>query len=146
MYRKIGVALDDGLTSIHAFQAALKLAQTTDGQLLVVHVMSAAKVLRMGFGVGDNVKLQAEVEQLGRSKVHEALKNIDTGNIPVAIKIIPSFGDDVVKLLLNAVREEECDVLAMGTKGATGLRNLLMGSVAEGVLRRSPVPVLLVHE
>ncbi|XXQ67461.1 universal stress protein [Neisseriaceae bacterium B1] len=146
MYRKICVALDDSLTSLHVFQAALKLAQTSHRSLLVVHVVNAANLLRMGIGVGDEEKLYAEVQRIGCAQVLKAVSGIDLGGITMAIKILPSFGDDIVALLLKTVMDEHCQVVAMGTKGVTGLRSLLVGSVAEGVLRKSPVPVLLVRD
>jgi nucleotide-binding universal stress UspA family protein len=46
--------------------------------------------------------------------------------------------------LLRAVDEARADLLALGARGTTGLERLLLGSVAEGALARSPVPVLIV--
>ncbi|MPY67660.1 universal stress protein [Deinococcus sp. SDU3-2] len=46
---------------------------------------------------------------------------------------------------LRRARAGECDVLALGTAGRRGLSRLLLGSVAEEVIRESPVPVLSVH-
>lgn len=146
MYRKICVALDDSLIASYVFEAALKLAQTCPASLLVVRVVNAASLLRRGIGVGDDNKLQQEIEQLGCSQVHESLKDFDLAGVDLQIKVVPNYGDDIVDLLLQTVREENCQVLAMGTKGVTGLRSLLVGSVAEGVLRKSPVPVLLVRD
>jgi nucleotide-binding universal stress UspA family protein len=47
--------------------------------------------------------------------------------------------------LLATVSNVGADVLVVGAKGVTGLRHLLLGSVAEGALNRSPVPVLVVR-
>ncbi|MEF8907324.1 MAG: universal stress protein [Haloarculaceae archaeon] len=41
--------------------------------------------------------------------------------------------------------EEDCDVVVMGTHGRTGVDRLILGSVAERVVRSSPVPVLTVR-
>ena len=43
------------------------------------------------------------------------------------------------------VAKERADVLIVGARGVTGLRRLLLGSVAEGALNTSPVPVLIVR-
>jgi nucleotide-binding universal stress UspA family protein len=47
--------------------------------------------------------------------------------------------------LLQAAQELRCDMIVMGTHGRTGLAHLLIGSVAEKVVRKSPIPVLTVR-
>jgi nucleotide-binding universal stress UspA family protein len=46
--------------------------------------------------------------------------------------------------ILDFAREQKCDLIVMATHGHTGLRRLLMGSVAEKVVRGAPCPVLLI--
>lgn len=48
--------------------------------------------------------------------------------------------------ILAAAKESGADLIAMATHGRTGLGRLLFGSVAEAVLRRAPVPVLMLRE
>jgi nucleotide-binding universal stress UspA family protein len=52
-------------------------------------------------------------------------------------------GDPVAQILRGAT-ETNCDLIVMGTHGRTGLSRLLMGSVAEGVIRKAACPVLTV--
>ena len=47
--------------------------------------------------------------------------------------------------LLRTVREERAGMLALGARGAGGAARLLLGSVADGALKRAPVPVLIVR-
>jgi nucleotide-binding universal stress UspA family protein len=51
---------------------------------------------------------------------------------------------DAAEEVLRAARETGSDLVVMGTHGRTGLRHLLMGSVAERVVRQAPCPVLTV--
>lgn len=51
---------------------------------------------------------------------------------------------EVVDTIIEVAQDEGFDLLIMATHGRTGLRRVLLGSVAEGVLRRAPCPVLLV--
>ena len=49
---------------------------------------------------------------------------------------------EAVATILNVARNEACDAIVMGTHGWTGLSRLLMGSVAEQVVRRATCPVV----
>jgi nucleotide-binding universal stress UspA family protein len=51
---------------------------------------------------------------------------------------------DPAAAILRVAQEVPCDLIVMGTHGRTGLGRLLMGSVAEQVMRRAPCPVLTV--
>jgi nucleotide-binding universal stress UspA family protein/CBS domain-containing protein len=52
---------------------------------------------------------------------------------------------DAIKEILRQAGEEGCDLIVLGTQGRTGLARLLLGSVAEQVLRQAPCPVLTVR-
>jgi nucleotide-binding universal stress UspA family protein len=52
---------------------------------------------------------------------------------------------DAAEEIVRVAREEGCDLIVMGTHGRTGLRRLVMGSVAEEVLREARCPVLTVR-
>src|SRR5262249_59188485 len=60
---------------------------------------------------------------------------------PVPVEYLVREGDPVAEIL-RAARARDCDLIVMGTHGRTGLRRLLLGSVAEGVMRKAPCPVL----
>jgi nucleotide-binding universal stress UspA family protein len=47
--------------------------------------------------------------------------------------------------ILNLAVEQHIDLIVMGTHGRKGITHLLLGSVAERVVRESPVPVLTIH-
>ena len=49
------------------------------------------------------------------------------------------------RLILDVATEQGCDLIVMGTHGRRGLPRLVLGSVAEKVVRLSPVPVLTVN-
>ena len=61
-----------------------------------------------------------------------------------AVSVSVRFGDPAEEIVACA-RDADIDLVAMATHGRTGLRHLLMGSVAEQVLRRLAIPVLLVR-
>jgi nucleotide-binding universal stress UspA family protein len=63
---------------------------------------------------------------------------------PAAVRWLVREGVPVDEILA-VVREQPIDAIAMGTLGRIGLRHALVGSVAERVVRASPVPVFTVH-
>jgi nucleotide-binding universal stress UspA family protein len=72
----------------------------------------------------------------------------DTADIIVAkggrAQVTVRSGDPATEIV-NAAHDLGADLVAMATHGRSGIRRVLFGSVAEGVLRRAPVPLLLVH-
>lgn len=56
-----------------------------------------------------------------------------------------SVRGETVQTILRVAKEEEADMLVMGTEGKTGIRRTLFGSVAENVLRGADIPVLVVR-
>jgi nucleotide-binding universal stress UspA family protein len=52
---------------------------------------------------------------------------------------------DAAQEVLNYVQSETIDLIIMGTHGRKGLEHIIFGSVAEGVVKHSPVPVLTVN-
>jgi nucleotide-binding universal stress UspA family protein len=67
------------------------------------------------------------------------------GDATVAISPSVRVGTDPATEIVAAAQACGADQIAMATHGRTGLRHLLLGSVAEAVVRHSPVPVLLVR-
>lgn len=61
--------------------------------------------------------------------------------IPVATLVRQGVA---VSVILGAISDLGSDLVVLGTHGRTGLRRIVLGSVAEGVVRRSPVPVLVI--
>lgn len=78
---------------------------------------------------------------------HEALEELraplDGPDLKVPIEVRLRYGDPADEVL-QEVEEFPCDLLVLGTHGRSGLSRLLMGSVAESVMRRATIPVLTV--
>jgi nucleotide-binding universal stress UspA family protein len=63
----------------------------------------------------------------------------------VDARLADGDGIDLPAIVAAEARAWGADLVVAGTHGRRGLDRLLLGSVAEGILRRSAVPVLLVH-
>lgn len=83
----------------------------------------------------------------------EAFKDAEKGLEKVCeeqLKACPNFqkkilSGDPAKEILKFIESEEIDMVIMGTHGRKGLDHVFFGSVAENVLRKSPVPVLVIN-
>jgi nucleotide-binding universal stress UspA family protein len=78
----------------------------------------------------------------GRGAVRDVEVTGTQAGLTVVIKSVEGNPHEAV---LDYVTEHGIDMVIMGTHGRTGLDRVVMGSVAEGVVRRSPVPVLTVR-
>lgn len=122
--------------SEHAFELACALARDYGAHLVVLHVVSPPSVVFTEGAVPPDIEFLVDE---ARARL-EQLKGPD-----------PSFAFErriahgqAVESILQAIHELDADLVVLGTHGHTGLKRLLMGSVAEQVLRKSPCPVLTV--
>src|SRR5262245_23503684 len=118
-----------------AFRLACGVARDHNAPLLVLHVIPPAVVYGEGIVA---VPTPGYTEEM-RAKLHEVLSH--EPNVVLEHKLVE--GDPAAEIL-RVAREAVCDLIVLGTHGWTGLRRLLMGSVAEEVVRKAHCPVLTV--
>jgi nucleotide-binding universal stress UspA family protein len=123
--------------SDHAFKLACALARDHGARLLVLHV-AFRPVLVAAEGV------MPPEPQWYQAEVEHKLKSYVSPDSAVQVDHRMSIEDDAAEEILRVAAKEKCDLIVMGTHGRTGLSRLLMGSVAEVVVRRAPCPVLTV--
>jgi len=126
--------------SQHAFQMASHLAADSGARLLVLHVLEQPVIVASGtmmapMPTGPSAELrQMACEQLAKIKPEDS---------SVAVEHITEEGDPVTAIL-DVAQERDCDLIVIGSHGRTGLGRLLMGSVAEQIVRRAACAVLTV--
>jgi nucleotide-binding universal stress UspA family protein len=122
-----------------AFDLACNLAYDYAARLLVLHVLEPPITALAG-----NRALPPLPEEYGRPAREEKLRGLQAPYAAVQLERCLQEGE-VIPEILRLATETPCDLIVMGTHGRTGLSRLLLGSVAEGVLRRAPCPVLSVR-
>lgn len=141
--RQLLVAVDFSKVSANAFVYAAELARRLQAGLKVVHaVPMQAASLPMEGGAVYLEDLQAKQVEEAKLKLAEFVQaNLAAGgNIEQCVR----SGDPATEIN-RAAEELGADLIVVGTHGRTGLGHLLMGSVAESVLREADVPVLCVR-
>jgi nucleotide-binding universal stress UspA family protein len=123
--------------SDYAFQLACSLAQDHGARLIVLHVTQP--VIVGGEMSAYYVQTPAERQRLEAELLHR--------RAPPDIQLEHRLEEgNPAELIVTVAEETGCDLIVMGTHGRTGFSRLLMGSVAEMVMRRAPCPVLTVRD
>jgi nucleotide-binding universal stress UspA family protein len=120
--------------SQYGFQLACSLARDYGARLIVLHVAEPPMAI-----AGEGVLMLPPTVDL--EPLRERLQQLRPGDpkIPVEHRLVQG---DAATEILQAAEATKCDLIVMGTHGRTGLGRLLMGSVAEQVVRRASCPVL----
>ena len=130
---KILVPTDYSSCSIAALKHAASLAHGSDDTMLILHVVESGSPLELPDSSKEQDPLRQDVALL--------LRSFSECKPPLRFEERRMEGFPVSAILSTAA-EEHVDMIVMGTSGRTGLKRLLLGSVAEEVTRRSPCPVL----
>lgn len=134
-FKKILCAVDSGPLAEHVFQTALSLSQDLHGELALVSIIDIGMP-------GETIDIETLRESL-RTEVGDLFQNLlsAAGNPPV-YRFIEN--GEAKKDILRIAGEWEADMIVLASHGRKGLSRLLMGSVAETVLRNSKCPTLIV--
>jgi len=143
---KILVATDFGEPSDAALAYGRELAITFGAQLVVAHV--AKNTLTQGFGGGDGLvfvdaALQRSIEAGARRQLERLISDEGREQLDAAAVVLRSNAP--AHAITEYAKETDVDLIVLGTHGRGAVAQLLMGSVAERVVRTAPCPVLTVR-
>ena len=154
LFEKILVPLDGSEHSLRALTTAVHIAKKFDGKITLIHVYSVTVrpvIIPEPTTLappGIPVMTPAEV-----SKVAEAARKVGSGILADGEQKVKAEGVQVETLLreghvvqeiINTAREGGFDLIVMGARGVSKIKEILMGSVSDGVTRNAPCPVLVV--
>ena len=142
--KKIMVALAFSDYSAEEFAYSSELATSMNADLVVANIVNQRDVSAINRIAGMGYKLDSKeyVEGLIKERQEKLEEMIQAASFPKdRLTILFNIGDPVDELLKINVREN-IDMVIMGIKGRTDLEYLFVGSVAEKLFQRSPVPVI----
>jgi len=143
--RRVLVPLDGSEASLGAITYLLALPQARDLECVLIRVVAPAFHGRLGVpsaavgSVGARAHVNAALAEKDLSYVAERLRGLGA---TVEMRVVAS--PDASKAILDAVRTDLVEMIAMTTHGASGIARVMLGSVAEAVVRGSEIPVMLV--
>jgi len=145
LLKKILVATDFSEPSDAALAYGRKFARTFGAQLIVIHVVD--NVVTQGCGADAFVfadpELQRDVEASAQRLVDGLL--CDEDRVVLRAEAVALTSHTAAYAIVEYGRESDVDLIVMGTRGRGAFAHLLMGSVAERVIRTAPCPVLTVR-
>lgn len=143
MYERILVALDGSETARHGLETAIRLAREGDGRLLLLHVMEEPLPLAInGDWTLPTIPLETH-RQAGARLLEDALATCREAGVEAETQLLEAAGRRIGPLISETASAWQADLIVTGTHGRRGLDRLLLGSVAEGILRTARTPVLL---
>jgi len=143
-FKRILHATDFSDLSAWALGYATYLAETCGAELHVVHVVDDSYQYWAAVDA-DAVPAGPPVEQV-LAAAEKQLDRLAAERVPGGVRVVTEALHGRASLeIIRYARDREADLIVMGTHGRTGLRHVLLGSVAEKVVRKSPCPVLTVR-
>jgi universal stress protein A len=142
-FKKILVPVDFSPQSAEAVRYAADLSRRCEASVELLHVFQTTTyALPESYVVPAGSQLQAIMNEFESQLCAAKRAAEDAGALHVETQLLHG---GVATEILRCAREHECDLLVMGTHGRTGMKHMLLGSVAEYLVRVAPCPVLTVH-
>ena len=142
--KKVLVPIDFSEFSDQALRYGQELCEKFEAELHLLHVLelhvTGAPQFTMGIAL-------PEVKEESTEAAMKKLNDMPNGYWPENRKLVrkTAHGAPFVEIVRYA-KEQDIDVIAMGTHGRTGLSHLFIGSIAENVVRQAPCPVSIVRK
>lgn len=144
MYEKILVPIDGSDTAALGLREAIKLARCHGARIRLVHVVDELPAVTPPEAAAAAGIIMDQLRSDGESILKDAAAAVRDAGLPVDSKLIEEMGGQAGAHIVQEAQAWPADLIVCGTHGRSGIRRAVMGSAAEYVVRRGPVPVLLV--
>ena len=145
MYARILVPVDGSAASAQGLDEAIELARHLKARIRLVHVVEPWVMVTAETMAANVHEFAESIRSIGAALLKECEERVRSAGIEVDVELIESIGGAAGECIVNKAKEVNADLVVCGTHGRRGIRRLLVGSDAEYIVRRAPVPVLLVR-
>ena len=146
-FKRLLVAVDGSDNAIRAAKVAVSLAEKFGAELIVCHVIPTPSYSLAQAGMVATTILSdyfAAARKDAKKTVDEAVRLAEIEGVK-AIGVIHDNMFSVVEAIVNLAEEKNIDLIVIGTRGLTGFRKLLVGSVSSGVIAHAHCSVFIVR-
>ncbi|AOY95031.1 universal stress protein UspA [Cupriavidus sp. USMAA2-4] len=146
MYQRILLAVDGSHCAELAMEQAIGLAKAGGGAVQAIFIADDIDML-YDARYYDPGQMRRELEAWGEKVLAATARRCEAAGVPCTTRLVtrPAAPGHFAESIVAEAEACGADLLVLGTHGRRGLSRALMGSVAEGVVRKSRLPVLLVR-
>jgi nucleotide-binding universal stress UspA family protein len=139
-FQKVLIAVDEDPIAAHAAEVGMELAHSLHAQVALTYVIDPALILGPEAGIAADELITAARQDAARL-VADFRARLQADAHALAFVPVGSPASEIVK----AAKEWQADLIVIGSHGRRGVTRALVGSVAEGIVRHAPCPVLVVR-
>jgi len=147
MYARILVPVDGSSTSERALREAIKFATEQKARLRLVNVVDVMSIISGDSAFLDTVGLEKALVDSGEELLKKSLSAASAAGVEADTKLLKTqdFSQRIADMIVGEAAAWPADLIVVGTHGRRGWSHLFLGSVAEGIVRASTTPVLLIR-
>src|SRR5579864_1608877 len=143
MFTKILVPVDGSPPSNAAVDLALRIAAENKAAVKFVHVVELSRIAALSGPSAIDPALAIDAAcAAGKSVLDQATEKAQAAGVTCKSELLE---DECVPSVVQAAHQAKADLIVAGSHGRTGIPRAFLGSVAEGILRRADIPVLICH-
>jgi nucleotide-binding universal stress UspA family protein len=141
-FKEILIPVDFSDHSTAALESAIELARAFDSRLHLLHCYQIQPGGISPYGIAIPASYSAEI----RDAASQQLATWQEERIPAGISVDVSIVSEVPsEAIVGTAKKIGADLIVMGTRGLSGFKHVMLGSVAERTVRLAPCPVMTVH-
>ena len=140
-FRNILVPVDFSEHSARALEVAIELAKAFDGKVTLLHCYQIQPAAATPYGIVLPEGFDREIREAATRQLEERLEKARAAGVEASASLSAMFPSLAIP---ETASELGADLIVMGTRGLSGLKHVVLGSVAERTLRAAPCPVLTV--
>ncbi len=140
-FTKILVPLDFSDHSTAAQETAVEIAKTFSAKIWLLHCYQLHPGGVSPYGIAAPASYQDDVREAVMHRLRESQEKIEAEGVPAEASVSSEFPPQAI---VEMAKDIGADLIVMGTRGLTGIKHVMLGSVAERTVRSAPCPVLTV--
>jgi universal stress protein A len=140
-FAKILVPIDFSDHSAAAQRTAVELAKTFSAKIWLLHCYQLHPGGISPYGIAAPASYHDDVRDVVTRQLRECQEKVEAEGVPSEASVSSEFPPQAI---VEMAKDIGADLIVMGTRGLTGIKHVMLGSVAERTVRSAPCPVLTV--